>query len=222
MMGMAGIAFGVGIVWMVVVAQPAPRLLDGPGGWLAALAAGIALAALGLWLLGRAAAQRERARAAERDAGTLEQEVLAALATQGTLTPAETALRTSLTIDEAGPLLEALASMGAVQAVEGADGQAYNLTGAPDLARAEAARGEPDAAPDEDAAEGPVQPVTPLSERELDVLALAATGRTDREIAGALTLPDDAVAALTDDISRKLGVRSRNEAIVRARALALV
>lgn len=229
MMGLAGAALGVG-VWVFLVLPPVLRLADSPGDWLVALSVGVVGPVLVLWQLDRLSWRRERARQAERDAGALEQELLAALAAHGPLTPAGAALRTSLTLDEAGPLLEALASMGTVRATDGADGRTYVLATAADPTRPaqpEAATfvgepGVPGASPDGLVAAGPALPAEPLSERELDVLALAATGQTNREIAHALYVSVGTVKSHTHNIYRKLGVRNRTEAIARARTLALV
>lgn len=224
MVGIAVIVFGIG-TWMVLAASPALGLADTPGGWLLAVAAPIAGLAVAMWQRDRVLLRRERARAAARDAGVLEQELLAALAAHGALTPSAAALRTSLTLDEAGSLLEAIASMGTVLVIDGVGGRAYGLVPVTDAVRLDAGASMPDeagSAPDGRVSTGATLAADPLSDRELDVLALAATGRTNREIADALALPVGAVGTLTSDISRKLGVRTRSEAITRARLLALV
>jgi LuxR family maltose regulon positive regulatory protein len=61
--------------------------------------------------------------------------------------------------------------------------------------------------------------VEPLSERELEVLQLIAEGLTNREIAARLYLSLNTVKAHTRNIYGKLGVRSRTQAVARARAL---
>jgi two-component system response regulator DesR len=58
-----------------------------------------------------------------------------------------------------------------------------------------------------------------LSDREHDVLALLASGATNREIAAELHLSSEAIKKRASAIYRKLGVRNRTEASQRARAL---
>jgi DNA-binding NarL/FixJ family response regulator len=67
----------------------------------------------------------------------------------------------------------------------------------------------------------PVQPTAAgqLSDRERDVLALLASGATNREIAAELHLSAEAIKKHASAIYRKLGVRNRTEASQRARAL---
>jgi LuxR family maltose regulon positive regulatory protein len=64
--------------------------------------------------------------------------------------------------------------------------------------------------------------VEPLSERELEVLQLVAEGLTNREIASRLFLTLNTVKAHTRNIYGKLGVRSRTQAVARARALGVL
>jgi DNA-binding NarL/FixJ family response regulator len=51
-----------------------------------------------------------------------------------------------------------------------------------------------------------------LTAREAEVLALVAEGRTNREVAGELTLSDKTVARHLSNIYAKLGVSTRTEA----------
>ncbi|MEJ2734938.1 MAG: LuxR C-terminal-related transcriptional regulator [Anaerolineae bacterium] len=60
--------------------------------------------------------------------------------------------------------------------------------------------------------------VEPLSERELEVLALIAQGLTNREIASRLFLSLNTVKAHTRNIYGKLSVHNRTQAVTRARA----
>jgi LuxR family maltose regulon positive regulatory protein len=62
----------------------------------------------------------------------------------------------------------------------------------------------------------------PLSERELQVLQLIAEGLTNPEIADRLFLALNTVKVHTRNIYGKLGVHSRTQAIVRARALGVL
>jgi ATP/maltotriose-dependent transcriptional regulator MalT len=62
---------------------------------------------------------------------------------------------------------------------------------------------------------GRARPVSsPLSERELEVLALAARGASNKTIAGELELSARTVHAHMRNIFAKLGVASRTEAVM--------
>ncbi|MFA9401368.1 MAG: response regulator transcription factor [Acidobacteriota bacterium] len=61
-----------------------------------------------------------------------------------------------------------------------------------------------------------------LSEREMEVLGLVATGATNREIAGQLFLSPHTVKEYTSAIYRKLGVRNRAEAVRSAQGQGLL
>jgi LuxR family transcriptional regulator, maltose regulon positive regulatory protein len=62
----------------------------------------------------------------------------------------------------------------------------------------------------------------PLSQRELEVLALMAAGLTNREIAARLVISPETVKKHTTAIYGKLGVKNRTEAAARARDLDLL
>jgi DNA-binding CsgD family transcriptional regulator len=66
------------------------------------------------------------------------------------------------------------------------------------------------------------EPLEPLSQRELEVLRLLATGRSNREIATELYVATGTVKAHLNNIFRKLEARSRLEAVTRARDLRLL
>jgi two-component system response regulator DesR len=67
------------------------------------------------------------------------------------------------------------------------------------------------------------QPAPPLlTGREREVLDLLARGATNREIAGTLFLSPHTVKEYTSSLYRKLAVRNRAEAIVRAQRLGLL
>jgi LuxR family transcriptional regulator, maltose regulon positive regulatory protein len=61
-----------------------------------------------------------------------------------------------------------------------------------------------------------------LSERELEVLALVAAGKSNLEIAGSLFVSLSTVKTHINNLYRKLGARSRTQAIARARELDLI
>jgi LuxR family maltose regulon positive regulatory protein len=68
-----------------------------------------------------------------------------------------------------------------------------------------------------------IQPIAePLSEREMDVLKLLAQGSPDKKIAETLVIARETVHKHLKNIYGKLGVHSRAEAVVRARALDLI
>jgi DNA-binding NarL/FixJ family response regulator len=62
----------------------------------------------------------------------------------------------------------------------------------------------------------------PLSERELEVMKLLASGRTNREISHELYVSHGTVKAHAANIYRKLGAHSRAEMISRARTLGIL
>ena len=64
--------------------------------------------------------------------------------------------------------------------------------------------------------------IEPLSQRELEVLRLIAEGLSNQEIAARLYLSVRTIKFHTGNIYGKLGVKSRTEAVARARALGLL
>lgn len=64
--------------------------------------------------------------------------------------------------------------------------------------------------------------IEPLSDRELEILELVATGRSNREIATELYVATGTVKAHINHIFRKVSVRNRTEAVARARELHLL
>jgi LuxR family maltose regulon positive regulatory protein len=64
--------------------------------------------------------------------------------------------------------------------------------------------------------------VEPLSERELEVLALIAAGLKNREIAGRLVIEESTVKRHLTNIYGKLGATSRTQALAKARELGLL
>ncbi|MEV7549311.1 response regulator transcription factor [Amycolatopsis sp. NPDC089917] len=63
--------------------------------------------------------------------------------------------------------------------------------------------------------------MTPLSERELEVVRLLSDGRSNREIAKTLFLAEGTVKNLVTSVLSKLQVRDRTQAALRARELGL-
>jgi len=61
----------------------------------------------------------------------------------------------------------------------------------------------------------------PLSEQELEVLALIATGKSNREIVRELFVSMSTVKTHINRLYRKLGARSRTHAMARAREMSL-
>jgi ATP/maltotriose-dependent transcriptional regulator MalT len=66
------------------------------------------------------------------------------------------------------------------------------------------------------------QPARLISEREQQVLALIATGSTNREIAAQLYLSPHTVKEHTSTLYRKLKARNRAEAVQRAQRIGLL
>jgi LuxR family maltose regulon positive regulatory protein len=62
----------------------------------------------------------------------------------------------------------------------------------------------------------------PLSQRELEVLQLLAAGASNQEIATALVVAPGTIKLHMSHILSKLGVKSRTQAIIRARDLGLL
>ena len=173
-----------------------------------------------------------------------EREVLGALLQSEELAPAAVAARTSLSVSQASEVLERLAAKGHldVTAREGNLEYALRTDGRPSLeggpgsptrsggARADERGGitsgsAADAAErlDEERPPPPAEALDdPLSERELEVMKLLASGRTNREISHELYVSHGTVKAHAANIYRKLGAHSRAEMISRARTLGLL
>ncbi len=160
------------------------------------------------------------------DRKTKERELLHALAQRGEITPATAAMRTSLTVDEASKMLEELAGKGHLkpQAEDGIIAYALrerdrHETPGEVFAPSEA-ESESDGTPPWS---GEAQRLEdPLSERELEVLNLLASGRTNSEVARDLFVSVGTVKSHTGNIYRKLGAKNRAEALARAREFELL
>jgi ATP/maltotriose-dependent transcriptional regulator MalT len=212
------VVFGVAL-WCVSVMAIGVNLAESTWEWAWILAFGTAIPAAFLWQANRILIARGSA-ASLPTARDKEKALLGALAERGELTPVTAAMRTSLTADEAAEMLEQLAGKGylrlrvedGIQAYALGEGDRQNLPESSSSSTATNVQGDgPARTPDED-----------LSERELEVLALLASGRTNSEIAGDLFVAVGTVKAHVANIYRKLDARNRAEAVARARELRLL
>jgi DNA-binding CsgD family transcriptional regulator len=221
-------ALGVGVwclfVFFAAVAFIIDRGLADVGiVWVAFLGIGVVAPVLLMRQINHAIATHEESRRAVP--GVREKELLGALEERGELTSATAAMRTSLTVEEASMMLEELATKGYLQVLNSEGVLAYTLIEKekkPSLGTAAAsftANGSADAPPGEEAPEPLLES---LSERELEVLTLLASGRPNREVARDLFVSVGTVKSHTNNIYRKLGVRNRAEALARARSLKLI
>jgi ATP/maltotriose-dependent transcriptional regulator MalT len=193
--------------------------------WVAVLGIGVAAPVLLLRQINRAIAAHEESRRSIPDTREKEKELLGALEEHGKLTPATAAMRTSLTVDEASKMLHTLARKGHLELRMEEGDMAYALNGRD----RQGPPGEDSASPSV-AEDGEVPGwltahdhlEDPLSEREIEVLSLLATGKTNSEVAGDLFVSVGTVKSHTGNIYRKLGARNRAGALTRARELGLI
>jgi ATP/maltotriose-dependent transcriptional regulator MalT len=130
-------------------------------------------------------------------------------------------MRTSLTVDEASKMLDDLAGKGHLK-LRTEDGiVAYHLPEQDRSNATDAALETPRARSEADAARAR-RLDDPLSERELEVLRLLASGRTNSEIAHDLFVALGTVKSHVNSIYRKLGAANRAEAVTRAREMNLL
>jgi DNA-binding CsgD family transcriptional regulator len=153
-----------------------------------------------------------------------ERELLHALAERGELTPTTAAMRTSLTVSEASKMLEELVRKGhlKLQVEDGIIAYAlYERDLHETLGKVSAPlETEPESDNRAQRRLGARKPLdAPLSERELEVLNLLASGRTNSEIARDLFVSVGTVKSHTGNIYRKLDAKNRAEALARAREL---
>jgi DNA-binding CsgD family transcriptional regulator len=211
-------ALGVA-AWSVIILAIGINLAESTWEWAATFAFGTVIPAILLWQSLRLLSPREGVRSMP-SATDKEKELLGALAERGELTPITAAMRTSLTAAEAAVMLEELARNGHLRLLVDDGVQAYALR---ERDRHELPRttltadgtGSPVAGAPEPLAED-------LSERELEVLALLASGRTNSEIARDLVVSVGTVKSHVNNVYRKLDVRNRAEAVARARQLKLL
>ena len=170
-------ALGVG-VWCLLLLFAAVGLIIDRGladvgiVWVAFLGIGVVAPVLLMRQINRAIATHEESRRAAPGAREKEKELLRALEERGDLSPAAAAMRTSLTVEEASGMLERLATGGHLKVLHSEGVPAYALL-------------EKERMPSLGAvsftANGSPEPlVEPLSERELEVLTLLASGRPNR------------------------------------------
>lgn len=197
---------------------------------LGALNASLGFLSLVAFGVGVPVALRQHNRSRERDG---ERQLLSALADRDQLTPMTAALRTSLTIEEAAGMLEDLAGKGHVEARSYDGVLAYCLRGKDRLETQVLTSGSPEESseiprsfgqePARSLSDPPgASPDVLLSERELEVLRLLASGRSNKEIAGDLFLALGTVKNHTSNAYRKLGAANRADALARARRLGLL
>jgi ATP/maltotriose-dependent transcriptional regulator MalT len=200
-------------------------LADSPWAWLGVLGIGVVAPAVLLRQINRAIATHEQYRRVVPGAREKEKELLRALEERGEITPAAAAMRTSLTIEEASKMLEKLAAKGHMQVLNQDGVLAYTL-----FSKDQPQEQEPSleasspVGPSANASSGATREslVEPLSEREMEVLALLASGRSNKEVARELFVAVGTIKTHTNNIYRKLGTKNRAEALARARSLKLL
>jgi DNA-binding CsgD family transcriptional regulator len=220
-------AIGVGVwcifVLLMSVAFVIDRGLADVGVvWVAVLGIGVAAPVLLMRQINRAIAAHEESRRTVPGSREKEKELLGALEERGRLTPTTAAMRTSLTIDEASKMLDTLARKGHLELrmEEGVMAYAASEPGRKELPGKGSASSSGAEALGRLGAQKQLE--DPLSERELEVLSILASGKTNSEAAGDLFVSVGTVKSHTGNIYRKLGVRNRAEALNRARELGLI
>jgi DNA-binding NarL/FixJ family response regulator len=188
--------------------------------WLAIFGIGVVAPVLLLSQINRALAAHEESRRPALGAREKEKELLETLKEGGEITSATAAMRTSLTVDEASKMLEELAQKGHLEMHMEEGVVAYSLG----ERRRQALPGD-DLTSSIAKSEGngaPTRLEDPLSERELEVLTLLATGKTNSEVARDLFVSVGTVKSHTGNIYRKLSAKNRTEALARAREFGLI
>ena len=152
-----------------------------------------------------------------------ERELLEALAERAEITPTAAAMRTSLTVGEASKMLEDLAHKGHLKPRVDDGTMAYALQKHDRHELPNRGSVPLSAGPENSGASrqlgAPQQLDDPLSDRELEVLNLLASGRTNSEVARDLFVSVGTIKSHTGNIYRKLDAKNRTEALARAREL---
>ena len=224
-------AFAVAF-WCLMVLGIGIDLAESAWEWAAVLSIGIVTPVVLLLAANRLVGTRSLPSARDK-----EKELLDTLAERGELTPVAAAIWTSLTPDEATKMLEGLANKGFLK-FEVDDGiQTYVIreqdrrmvpgeSPAHEVAEPEPEVEEPRVSAnlsENPLAERPVESLEePLSARELEVLRLLASGRSNSEVARDLFLAVGTVKNHTSNAYRKLDAKNRAEALSRARELDLL
>jgi ATP/maltotriose-dependent transcriptional regulator MalT len=177
--------------------------------WLAVFGIGVVAPVLLLGQINRAIEAHEASRRARNGTREKEKKLLGALEEGSELSPATAAMQTSLTVDEASKMLEYLARNGHLERQADGSVVAYSL-------------GEPDRQALPGGKEASLGLEDPLTDRELEVLSLLASGKTNSEVAGDLFVSVGTVKSHTGNIYRKLGAKNRAEALAKARELGLI
>ncbi len=187
--------------------------------WLAVFGIGVGAPVLLLRQINRAIAAHEASRRVGISTRGKEKELLGALEERDGLTPATAAMRTSLTVDEASKMLDDLARKGHLEMRMDDGVLTYALIGRD---RPELPDGDHGSPPRQSGNGASRRLEDPLSERELEVLGLLASGKTNSEVAGDLFVSIGTVKSHTSNIYRKLGARNRTAALAAARELGLI
>jgi len=176
--------------------------------WLAILGIGVVAPLLLMRQINRAIAAHEENRRSVPGTREKEKELLGVLEERATLIPTTAAMRTSLTVDEASKMLDTLARNGHLELRTEEGVMAYALSEPGRQASGRVVAQE--------------RLEEPLSERELEVLRILASGKTNAEAARELFVSVGTVKSHTGNIYRKLSARNRAEALNRARELGLI
>jgi ATP/maltotriose-dependent transcriptional regulator MalT len=207
------------MVWgFVVLAFAAGGLADVTNLWWLVLVFGAAVPTLFVALQNRRPRPDRNLTADHKE----ERELLDMLRERGEVTPASAAMLTTLTVDGASGILEALTRKGHLEARARDGTLVYAL---PNWDR----RSLEEPTPRSDTAvslagesSGPRPLAEPLSGRELEVLGIMALGRTNAEISRELFVAVGTVKAHANNIYRKLDANNRSEAVSKARDLRLL
>lgn len=223
--GFRGLVWGAStlllVAWCVVALGIGVNYASTFWEWAPIMVFGLGVPAAVLWQANRVLAPA-REIPIKPSAKDKEKELLTAFSERGELTAVTAAMRTSLTADEAAKMLDWLAGKGYVRMRVDDGLQAYALPG-PDRREMPPGTAPISAAPVSSEGAGSYRPPgEDLSEREVEVLALLASGRTNSEIAGDLFVAHGTVKAHVANIYRKLGASNRAEAVSRARGLKLL